>query len=244
MKRLCLPLCALLAALSCLFFYKPTRVTPAAATDGVQYALLPEDTVLYAAAADGYVPMFTMPRTYFVILLSADKNGYTSASWLDVTGFVETAKVEAVDYTPVTKYPTRNLTAANDRNPVNIRSAPDHTADNIIGAIPDGASAAVYGETTGSELIPQVGGLWYYVRYTENDRSVYGYVYSAQVAAEPVTENVIERETPAAADPVEEDGELGASAKIGVIAALTVPAVIVMLLIFRPAPKNRKPRQL
>lgn len=89
-----------------------------------------------------------------------------------------------------------------------------------------------------------MGGLWYYVRYTENDRSVYGYVYSAQVAAEPVTENVIERETPAVADPVEEDGELGASAKIGVIAALTVPAVIVMLLIFRPAPKNRKPRQL
>ena len=221
----------------------PIRISAALTSQDVVYAYLSADTVLYSATADGYTPMFTMPATYFVMLLSDDKDGYTAASWLDVTGFVETAAVETVDYVPVTKYPSRSLTATNDGNQVNIRSAPDHTADNITAYLPDGKTAAVYGETDGSKLIPQVGGLWYYVRYTENDQSFYGYVYSSQVTAEAVAENVIERETPTVVAPVEDAGELDLYAKIGIIAALTVPAVIVMFLIFRPAPKNRTPRK-
>lgn len=216
----------------------------AGAAPSVLYGYLGADTVLYTATADGYAPLFVMPRTYFVAVYGEEKDGYLPVGWLDVTGYVRTADAEVVDYTPVNKYPSRTLTAANDLNPVHIRSAPDHQSAQVVGSIPDGKTAVIYGETDGSALIPQVGTKWYYVRYTADNSSVYGYVYAAQVTAEALSDNVIERETPPISSVPEEDDTLGLYAKLGIIAALTVPAVVVMLVIFRPTPKSRKSRKL
>ena len=57
----------------------PIRISAALTSQDVVYAYLSADTVLYSATADGYTPMFTMPATYFVMLLSDDKDGYTAA---------------------------------------------------------------------------------------------------------------------------------------------------------------------
>lgn len=209
------------------------------------YMQLPADTILYQAAADGYVELCTLPSTYYVIPLAEEKNGYIAVSWLDINGFIKSDAAESVDYEPLTPHFDRKLTADNDLNPVNIRSAPDHTADNVIGSLPHGKTAAVYGERQGSSLIPQVGGLWYYIRYSDGETSYTGYVYSAQVKADAYVPNSGERVAPSVTEPIETaPGNMPTAAKAALIAALCIPAVFIVLLIFRPGSKPRTPRGL
>ena len=215
-----------------------------AAAASPRYLVLPADTVLYSATADGYAPICTLPATYYVIALGDDRDGYTAVSWLDVNGFIRSADAQAVDYQPVYPHCTRTLTAANDLNPVNIRSSPDHTADNVVGVLPHGKTADVYGEADGSALIPQVGSLWYYIRYSDGTTVVTGYVYGAQVNAQAVTPNTGERVTPPATEPIDTESTMPAAARAVLIIALCVPAVLIVLLIFRPSAKPSTPRSL
>lgn len=205
---------------------------------------LPADTVLYQAGADGYVPLCTLPASYYVSVIGDERDGYTPVGWLDVNGFIRTADAEPVDYTPVNPHCDRKLSADNDLNPVNIRSTPDHTANNVVGTLPHGKTATVYGETSGTALIPQVGDKWYYVRYSDGTTAYTGYVYAAQVLADPIKPHTGERVTPPAPEPIETDGSIPTAARILLIVALCIPAVAVVLLIFKPVSPKKTPRGL
>lgn len=220
------------------------------------YALIGEGAVLYSP--DAREAITTLPENYFVTILGdEDGEGFIPAAYYDLTGRVRAADVEKVDYEPKNKYAlSAALTVANDGFDINVRSSPDHAADNVIMTIPAQSGLFFYGTTCGSTQIEALGNRWYYVRLSVGDAAVRGYVYSLYVTAESVPENVIEplppADKPAAVEPgqgenaEEEYGESGYSSlaptpaqETIIIVALSLPIVIIMYLMFR-APKSPK----
>ncbi len=202
--------------------------------DEIRYALINEGAEL----RDGGGKVITsLPSTYFVAVTAESPDSYF-VSYLDLEGYVEKTAVEVVDYEPVTKYASPAFTADNDTHPVNIRSTPTKNGT-IIDSIPDGESGIYYGNVTGDELIPTIDS-WYYVRYGEGSKK-YGYVYSPQVKASPIADNVIEKVTQRGE---EKEPSVASDALEGIfIAALCIPAVIIMLIIFR-GEGSRRPRHM
>ncbi len=198
------------------------------------YGYLPNECTLYSDAQLTSA-VTTLPATYFVILLSEDE--VLKVSYKDVTGYMNKADVEIVDYEPVTKFANGSFTVNNDGYPVKLRSMPLSNSP-VISEIPSGKSGFYYGDAQGDAIIEKVGSLWHFVSYTDADGIKTGYVYSSQVTVTTIPPNVIEK--------VEHDdkGEDLSSpvnnTDIFLIACLCVPSVLIMYLVFRGG--ERKPR--
>lgn len=216
------------------------RVQSAQAVDGFQYALIGEGAILYNDTQMSKA-ITTLPSGYFVIILGDGGEGSYRVSYLDIDGYISKGAVELVDYEPKYKYATATFSVNNDGQPANIRSTPDHTASNIVTSLSPNSGGIYYGTVQGTALIPEVGDLWYYVRYSSQPYR-YGYIYKSQVTVTPIEANVIERveeETPTTQTPSE-----GISYVI--VAALTIPAIIIMLFVFKKpstAPRDRKAKK-
>lgn len=216
--------------------------------DKITYAYLAADTILYRADTASYTPIVTLPQTYFVALLTSDAEDYLNVSYLDITGFVLKSSLEICDYEPVTKYATLKALPNNDGLGVNLRDMPDHTNGKILQTIPSDATLTLYGSIYGTPLIPAVGDTWHYVKYTVGAASTFGYVYSGHVSADIPSNNVIEKvPTEPIAPPVEvipSPAKFTTPMQIVFIIALSIPAIIIMLLIFKrkPAKPPRTPR--
>jgi hypothetical protein len=149
---------------------------------------------------------------------------------MSLTGFVPSGSVTAVDYTPKSKYGTAKLTLINDGGTVNVRSAPDHTADNIVARLTDGATLDYYGTVDGSTQNAIIGAKWFAISLGEGEL---GYVYSMYASALPFAEN------DPSPEPVEQPPSLDLLPSTNnpyfLVAALSFPVVIVMYLLFKKA---------
>ncbi|MCH5164326.1 MAG: hypothetical protein J1F36_04845 [Clostridiales bacterium] len=198
------------------------------------YGYMHTNTTLYTDP--GCINALTsLPATYFVIVLESE-GGVHKVSYKDVTGYV--TDIDIVDYEPVTKYASARFNVNNDGYPVKLRSGPTDTS-NVVIEVPAGKSGYYYGDIQGTALIPQVGGKWHYVCYTDGLDSYYGYVYTSQVTVSEITPNIIEK-----VEHKDEGEELIPSPLSNtdflLIACLCVPSVLIMYLIFRD--KEKKPR--
>ncbi|MBQ4049585.1 MAG: SH3 domain-containing protein [Clostridia bacterium] len=179
---------------------------------------------------DGSV-ITSLPATYFVTV-TGENEQYYLASYLDLEGFVEKTSVEIVDYEPVTKYASPTFITNNDTHPVNLRSSP-HADAPIITVIPDASSGIYYGTVPGDDIVAGIS-TWYFVRYGQ---SYHGYVYSTQISPQPITANIIEK---VVKKDEEKEQSIKPDALEGIfIGTLCVPAVIIMLLIFRGGEKRK-----
>lgn len=197
------------------------------------YAMIGEGAELFSAAG---VKITTLPATYFVLVIEETATDF-HVTYLDIEGFVDKNAVSAVDFEPVTKYAQPLFFADNDTHSVNIRSLPSRSGE-ILATVPDGGSGIYYGTTTGDALVGDINE-WYYVRFGEGQ--IRGYVYAPQIRAASLADNIIE----AVPKPDDEDEKIiGASVKDGIfIAALCIPAVIIMFIVFRGG-GERKPRHM
>lgn len=226
---------------------KPTFT---ASAEKVKYAHMENDTILYSTSETEYIPIVTLPATYFVAILAENSDGYYSVSYADIIGFIKKEDVKTVDYEPKTKHMLGSIATSNDGQGVNLRKRPDHNdTENILKVIPSEAENIVYyGSIDGSAIIPQVGTKWYYARFTADKVSTYGYVYVGQVTAQQITDNVIEKVDNPKDDDVDietDPAPITMSKTLSVIftIALIIPALFIMFLLFKkPNDTPRKPR--
>jgi len=214
----------------------------------LSYALIKGGAVLYSD--DGKTAVTALPENYFAVVLGESENGYTSVSYLDLAGKVESDKLTAVDYEPRYKFAEGSLKLTNDGHNVRVRSTPDHEYGEIVGDLPDGETLFYYGTAVGSAQVAALGSEWYFVRFPADGETRRGYVYSLYVAAEPIPENVIEalpapEPDPGAEQDVTPDGEnsdndsspLTRNGEAITIVALCLPVIVVTYLPFRKPPK-------
>lgn len=191
--------------------------------------------MLYSVELDEIVEL---PAGYF-LLQSEDPapEGYISVIYDDLTGYVKSSAVTAVDYTPVTKYEqTVKFTCANDGQPVNLRAEPKRNAE-ILTVLDSNASGRCYGSVTGEALIKDAGTLWYYV----NANGTRGYLYYAHVTVPPTPPNIIEKEEPEPSEPTvtepdpenPNDEQIPGWTAIIFIVALCIPVPFVMFYLFK-----------
>ncbi len=221
------------------------------------YAYLSSGSAIYSLDSSTDIPSYEMitylPGTYFVALLSdmETAEGYIEVSYSDITGYMKRSDLEIVDYEPVTKYASGSLSTSFDGQNVNIRSKPDHTDIELIQcSVPSDTGLFYYGTADGTQLIKDLPGTWYYVRYSDGQSDKRGYVHYAQVNAVPISDNVIEK----VVKPTPPDGPGTPTVKPSApqmdnlttglfIACLCIPAVLIVFLIFRkPASSKRTPR--
>ncbi|MCX4312632.1 MAG: SH3 domain-containing protein [Clostridia bacterium] len=201
------------------------------------FFIMPAPTTLYDADLN---PIVTLPTGYFVLLRdAAPLDGYIAVAYDDLTGYVQSSSVTAVDYIPVNKYETKvKFVCDNDGQPVNLRAAPSKTAP-VLTVLENAASGRCYGTVRGDTLIQGVGDTWYYV----NANGLRGYCYSAHVRVDPTPPNVIEKEeepnTPAVTDPEQPQDPQEPSAALPkytaiiFIVVLCIPVPFIMFYLFK-----------
>lgn len=208
----------------------------------VTYAYLPNSAVLCDASGEA---ICTLPATYFVLQEGGEVSGKIPVSYLDLSGYVRAADVEIVDYEPVTKFATLSARPDNDGMAVNLRDKPDSVAGTVLCAVPAGSTLTLYGPREGGELFAGAGRTWQYVRYVDNGLPRYGYIYAPQLSCDAVQPNKIEKvERPSPEEPSESAAGLEMShlGQIALIAAMCIPAGIVMLVLFYRPDSKREPR--
>lgn len=200
-----------------------------------EYALLGENVVLYSDA-QLTAPITSLPSTYFVIIIGEGDASYR-VSYMDIDGYISKTAAEPVDYEPKYKYASAKFRVNNDGQAANVRSTPDHTQNNVVTSLVAGSMGIYYGVVRGSSLIPEVGDLWYYIRYSSQPY-LYGYVYKSQLSVDPIEANVIER-----VEPEPEQTQTTDKVSYIIAGALTLPALIIMLFVFKKpssTPRSRK----
>ncbi len=203
------------------------------------FFFMPAQTTLYTAELDAIVEL---PAGYFLLQNSQiSPDGYISVTYDDISGFVKATDVQAVDYTPVTKYETTvKFKCDNDGQPVNLRAAPHRSAE-IAAVLSPTDVGHSYGSIVGDALIAGAGDKWYYV----SSGGVRGYCYSAHVSVEATPPNIIEKEPdPEPSDPTiteptpdNEPKTMSNVTAVIFIVALCIPVPFIMFYLFKK-PKN------
>lgn len=230
------------ALLLCIFTVAAPVSALADDASPARYAYLPAAAVLYNDAGDA---VCSLPATYFVALCGENAGGSYPVAYLDLRGYVRKEQLECVDYEPVTKFATLSARPQNDGMAINLREKPDASTGAVVKTVPPSAVLTLYGARSGTELFAGAGNLWQYVRYDEGAQSYYGYAYSAQLLCDVAPPNKIEKVVqPAVAQPTEEpsDVTLTRTGSIVFIAALCVPAGILMIVLFYRPESKRTPR--
>ncbi|WP_251548417.1 hypothetical protein [Pumilibacter intestinalis] len=211
------------------------------ADSSVVYLYIRTDAVLSSVSGE---EICVLPATYFAVAEGDAQNGKYPVSYLDLRGYVSAQNVEITDYEPVTKFAVRSATPNNDGMAVNLRDAPNSQTGKVLCAVPAGAKLALYGPRNGGELFAGAGNLWQYVRYDSPSGAVYGYVYAPQLSYKEVTPNVIEKvEKPSTeAEQTPGSSQISSVGNILLIAALCVPAGVIMLVLFYRPESKRTPR--
>lgn len=176
----------------------------------------------------------SLPPTYFVMVYKVLPSAY-QVSYKNLDGYINRGDVSAVDFTPKTKFASSFLTLSNDGLHINIRSAPDHNADNIVARLTHGATLYYYGTVSGTTQNQLIGDKWYCVQLSEGG---YGYVYAMYADAAPIPDNVIEPEPPSENVTVSPDVSAGGNREYFFIAALCIPVIIFCYLLFKPRPDS------
>ncbi len=203
------------------------------------FLMMPSGATLYNSELE---PTVRLPAGYFCLKQDEPSpDGFISVAYDDLSGLVKASEVQAVDYTPVTKYETKvTFRCDNDGQPVNLRTAPRKTAE-IAAVLDNGTSGRCYGSIDGEQLIADAGKTWYYVSVG----NIRGYCYYAHVSVDPTPPNVIEKEeepdsaTDAEPEPEKKPKAMSKTAAIILIVALCVPVPFIMFYLFRK-PKGEK----
>jgi len=204
--------------------------------------------MLYHRNGNTLQEIVLLPQTYFAKVTDEDDT-FFSVTYYDLTGFVRKSEVTLVDFKPVTIFATSSLTvtAIGDVSSVNIRSRPGSNSG-IISSVSVGSTLSFYGTLPdNSEHGATTTTNWFFVRFTlPNNQTAWGYIYAANTIATPIPNNIIEKvmiyiDSPPIFSP--ENISWPSHITIIFIIALSIPAVLVMLILFKKpktAPNTKK----
>ena len=152
-----------------------------ALADKTYYAkIMNNQTCIYYSSSDLNNPIFILPESYFVELLSETEDGFYYARYNDVYGYVKKEQVKPVKQTPLNPFLINISFRVFVPSGANLRSSPyDIGATNLVYSIPFlETNLLYYGTVQGEEAISKKGNIWYYCKYYLNNLSYSGYLYS------------------------------------------------------------------
>lgn len=202
-------------------------------------------TMLYSSF-DSQQPIFTLPQTYFVELLSSANDLYYYARYSDIYGYVLKSDVKPVYNTPQNPFLNNISFRVFVPGGANLRSSPYNLgATNLIYTIQFlETNFLYYGQTTGEEAISKKGNVWYYCKYLLNNSSYTGYVYAPLCdclsTISPNTEEVEYVQGDVIFKDVNQEittnglNGLSQTAQTIIIVAISLPCLLFIYLLFKP----------
>ena len=195
---------------------------------------------------------FNLPQSYFVEVISKPSADFFEAKYLDQVGFVKKSDIEFVSGTPVNPYADKVSFRVFAQNGLNLRSTPFESEgiSNRITTIPFLETNLRYiGQIEGEEAISNRGNVWYYCNYYRLDEVLTGYVYAGycdmlssipqnteqlSVIEEPSFEKLVENQS-STSDLDNTINKLPQKTQIIIIIAVSLPALLILYLLFKPA---------
>jgi len=203
--------------------------------------------ILYERHEGVMRPLTGLPQTYFAHVV-AESGEFFEVIFYDLRGFVRQSAVTKVDFEPVTKFATGRLEVMRGGT-VPIFARPTHLNASAIHYTPRGAEHVFYGTLNGS--IPyrdEDGFSWFFIRFTNAEgNAAFGYIHASNVTASAIPPNVIEKVMVYANDPptfTPPDFEFPGYLTIVFIVALSIPAVLVMILLFKKPKGKQEPQRV
>jgi len=214
-----------------------------------QYARVISDYAMLYRTGSGSVEhenrYFILPKGYFVFLENA-ADGISDAEYYKVTydtfsGFVKASDVDIVSFTPLLKYASGQKLRVEtpDGGYVHLREFPTKAAQSLVeGGLPDEtADVRFYNYVTVGE------DKWYFVEYGGKQGYIFGdyAVITQEIAVnDGAAEPVPEPPPPKSVDDPTAPKPLDVKTLAILIAVIGIPAVIILVLLFKP--RRRRPR--
>lgn len=198
----------------------------------------------------GTKPIFELPNTYYVKLLEDETDGYYKAQYRNITGFVRASEVQCVDEHPFTIY----LENVNFRilasQSAELRSTPSRTLGlaTLICELPlYETNFTYYGKIHGEEVVSNRSDVWYYVSYTKNGVSQFGYIYSGLTDNFTTFTNlsfslypIAKHDWSSSESPITSPSfEPPNSFELAIIIAITTPALILLFFMLKTSKRTR-----
>lgn len=216
----------------------------------IYYRISNESTYLYKTQDTNQetgTKLFLLPKTYFVKQLDDPIDNVVFVEFDGIYGYVDTINLTRVYETPTTPYPqSTSLDIITVANAV-IYAEPD-TNSTYLGVIPYNTSnVKMYGNCIGTEALSGSGTLWYYCTYeSAGQGKITGYIYNS------VAKNVVyspENTEVVSTEPIQNVNgdiiapELQSMDSVLLIIGISIPAIILLYLLFRPERGRRKAKR-
>ncbi len=174
----------------CIFYsftFNTSSFTYASENTGNTYAKVDDDCLLFKTTDTELILYsnihFTIPKGYFVTIITSITSEVVKVKYGAFTGFVKTSKIKTVSGTP--KKPTlENITfSIKESSSTQIRKTPTtDEQDNILHIIPSATTNIKYIAEVSGEIPPSGSShTWYFAEYSPESDPVsvyYGYIYS------------------------------------------------------------------
>lgn len=196
-------------------------------------------------------PIFEIPETFYVQLLENSVNGYYKAEYNGIVGYISENSIQCVSNAPSTPYLV-NVSFRNYGNQSSeLRSEPSRVGgtSTLICELPlYETNFEFIGKISGEEVVPNRSDIWYYCKYTKNNQTKIGYIYSGLVDmfsnyysnpidAYPITKHpwkIVTNSNPAA------NLSLPTHSQSLVILGISIPIIILLFALFRPVKNDNK----
>lgn len=207
------------------------------ATNTTPHIICPSDVWLYT---DGGEKLFKIPSSYYARINNLDDNFYY-VTFNGVAGRLKKGEVSAVGYHTTAKGTIMELKIHQnycDFSAIQLKKHPDAGAESVT-QIPTSEIFSYIGSYPTDD-----GSVWYYVRYKES----YGYILSTRTTEPEIKHPIFEPEIPtdseASAEPTDTESKDiidnldSTELKIIIIIGLAVPALAIVILLFKPFRKK------
>lgn len=221
---------------------------PSKADTAIYYRVTSENTILYRTPLDSTESSnvyFYLPTTYFVRYNSTFDEQFLNVTYQEFTGYVLLDNVTRVYSTPQTPYATNLTFSVSGIANLVLRSEPTTLAE-YIGTIPFNATNIEYfGSIIGEQSNSELSNIWYYCRYKSYEQGILtGYVYAPLTqnltVIEPNTEEVETEPSKTTNTDTIIASELQTGVNLLLILGLTIPAILLLILVFRPERHKKK----
>lgn len=205
--------------------------------DTSYYAKIQDDNVYFYSMPikSNQYYVFSIPRTYFVLLLNDENQDFYYAKYKNIYGYVLKNEVSVMQGTPASPFASASFRVFSPDG-LGVYSMP-YQNSNRLTVIPYLAEdIEYYGSLYGEQAIPDKSQEWYYCAYNK-ETLTYGYVYSVFCDKLPVIQENHETfkliETPSFKSDYSKQN-LSYISMTFIIIAVSLPCVIVIYLLLKP----------
>lgn len=162
-----------------LFFFLSSIQTQAFAENRTTYyAKITSNNVFFYQTLDENAKLFEIPNSYFVLLTDNANDDFYAAKYGEMLGFVKKSEVVPMDGTPQNPYATNYSCRITSMSGLSLKSEPTFESETIENLEFLENKIYFYGKKQGQEFFPNSTDVWLYCKYSLNDTTKFGYVFS------------------------------------------------------------------